>query len=281
MKIDMHCHVKEGSVDSKVSVEEYITILENDGFDGMLITDHDTYKGYRHWKEQFKGKTHKDFVVLKGIEYDTCDAGHILVIMPEGVKMRLLELRGLPVAMLIDFVHRHGGILGPAHPCGEKYLSFTNTKRYYRSPEIIKRFDFIEVFNACEPIESNEGAAKLARRYQKVGIGGSDAHKPDCVTMGHTILPERVTCETELISLIRKKAPIEAGGTLYTKTTKDKIGKVNKLLVYSFWFYNKGGALLKRRRRRNKMVVENPIDPIDPIEAPYVDMIGRKQERRR
>ena len=59
-----------------------------------------------------KGKVHDDFVVLKGIEYDTCDGGHILCIMPEGVKMRLLELRGLPVAVLIDFVHKHGGIRG-------------------------------------------------------------------------------------------------------------------------------------------------------------------------
>ena len=25
MKIDMHCHVKEGSPDSKVSLDEYIT----------------------------------------------------------------------------------------------------------------------------------------------------------------------------------------------------------------------------------------------------------------
>ena len=146
MKLDMHCHVKEGSVDSRVSLDEYITKLKAHGFDGMLITDHDTYKGYRYWKNEMKGKVYEDFVVLKGIEYDTCDAGHIICIMPEGVKMRLLEMRGMPVAMLIDFVHRHGGILGPAHPCGEKYMSFTNTKRYYRSPEIIKRFDFIEAF---------------------------------------------------------------------------------------------------------------------------------------
>ena len=50
MKIDMHCHVKEGSIDSKVGLDEYITKLKEQGFDGMLITDHDTYKGYRHWK---------------------------------------------------------------------------------------------------------------------------------------------------------------------------------------------------------------------------------------
>lgn len=271
MKIDMHCHIKEGSIDSKVSLEEYITILKEHGFQGMLITDHDTYKGYRHWKKELKGKKHTDFVVLKGIEYDTCDAGHIIVIMPEGVKMRVLEMRGLPVSVLIDFVHHHGGILGPAHPCGEKYLSFTNTKRFYKNPEIMKRFDFIEAFNACEPVESNGGAAKLCKKYQKPGIGGSDAHKPDCVGTAYTILPEPVTCETELIQLIRRKAVIEAGGVLYTKTTKEKIGKVNKLLVYSFWFYNKGGELLKRHRRKEKILKERPIDPIDPIEAQYLE----------
>ena len=69
MKIDMHCHVKEGSPDSKVSLDEYITILKANGFEGMLITDHDTYKGYRYWKNKMKGKSHEDFVVLKGIEY--------------------------------------------------------------------------------------------------------------------------------------------------------------------------------------------------------------------
>ena len=132
MKIDMHCHVKEGSPDSKISLDEYITILKANGFDGMLITDHDTYNGYRYWKNEMKGKQHEDFVVLKGIEYDTIDAGHMLIIMPEGVKMRLLEIKGLPLAVLTDFVHRHGGVLGPAHPCGEPYMSYTNTKRYFK-----------------------------------------------------------------------------------------------------------------------------------------------------
>ena len=69
MKIDMHCHVKEGSPDSKVSLDEYITILKANGFEGMLITDHDTYKGYRYWKNKMKGKSHEDFVVLKGMAY--------------------------------------------------------------------------------------------------------------------------------------------------------------------------------------------------------------------
>lgn len=271
MKIDMHCHVKEGSVDSKVGMEEYIEILKEKGFQGMLVTDHNTYKGYRHWKENIKGKKHTDFVVLKGIEYDTSDAGHIIVIMPEGVKMRMLEMRGLPASVLIDFVHRNGGVLGPAHPCGDKYLSFTNTKRYFKNPELIKRFDFMEAYNACESEASNEGAAKLAAKYQKPGIGGSDAHRTECVGRGYTILPEYVTCETELISLIHQKQPVESGGIPYNKTAKDKLGKAGKILTYSFWFYNKGGGLLKSHSRKRKGKEENPIDPIDPIELQYIN----------
>lgn len=71
MKIDMHCHVKEGSVDSRVSLEEYIQILKEKGFQGMVVTDHNTYNGYRQWKYVLKEKYQDDFVVLKGIEYDT------------------------------------------------------------------------------------------------------------------------------------------------------------------------------------------------------------------
>ena len=82
MKIDMHCHVKEGSIDSRVTLEEYIMTCKEKGIDGILVTDHDTYNGYRHWKYNLKGKKYRDFVVLKGIEYDTVDAGHILIVMP-------------------------------------------------------------------------------------------------------------------------------------------------------------------------------------------------------
>ena len=154
------------------------------------------------------------------------------------------------MSTLIDFVHHHGGVLGPAHPCGGKYLSYTNTNKYYDSPELIKRFDFMESFNACEPEESNAGAEKLIKKYKKPGIGGSDAHKMDCVGLGYTILPKHVTCESELIEVIRNKEGITTGGTLYGKTTKDKMGKADKILTYSFWLYNMGGALLKSRQRK-------------------------------
>ena len=56
MKFDMHCHTKAGSIDASVSVERYIELLSAQGFDGMLVTDHDSYKGYHKWMRQ-KGRS--------------------------------------------------------------------------------------------------------------------------------------------------------------------------------------------------------------------------------
>ena len=256
MKIDMHCHVKEGSIDSRVSMEEYIQLLQSRGFGGMVITDHDTYNGYRYWKKNLKDKKYTDFKVFKGIEYDTLGAGHILVIVPETIKLRILELRGLPLNILISIVHSYGGILGPAHPCGEKYLSFRNTRTYRRDPKIVEQFDFVEVFNACEDEESNATACRLAEKYHKPGVGGSDSHKMDCVGLAYTEVPDTVQTETDLINCIKAQEVIGCGGTLYRRTTKEKIGKVNTVLVYSFWFYNKFFTLVKTHKRNRKLRAE-------------------------
>lgn len=253
MKIDMHCHTKEGSIDGKVPIEEYISMLKAQGFGGMLVTDHDSYGGYRYWKKNIKGKKHEDFVVLKGIEYDTLDAGHIIVIMPENIKLRLLELRGIPVQMLIPIVHNYGGILGPAHPCGEKFMSFMNAKAYEQNPDILKEFDFMEIFNACEPQEVNDRAVKIAEKYDLPGTGGSDAHKADCVGLAYTEVPDDITCESDLIAHVIKGTKFSCGGSIYTKTTKEKIGKAKTVLSHSFWVYNKIGGWSKAFKRNSKL----------------------------
>lgn len=250
MKLDMHCHTKEGSLDGKISLEEYVTILKEKGYGGMVITDHNSYNAYRYYKKHKTEDAFQNFVVLKGIEYDTIDAGHILVIMPEHVKLPLLELRGLPVTMLIDLVHRFGGILGPAHPCGEKYLSITNTKHFRNNPGVIRGFDFIETFNACESPESNHLAAELAAAYGLPGFGGSDAHKTECAGLAYAEIDADITCESELIHAVKAGAAVKSGGAYYHGTTKERIGKVNNLLVYSFWVYNKTAGFMRYYKRR-------------------------------
>lgn len=250
MKLDMHCHTREGSLDGKISLFETINMLSEKGYEGMLITDHNSYKAYRHYKKSIKDDDNKSFTVLKGIEYDTIDAGHFIIVMPSGVKLPILELRGLPIHLLIDIVHHFGGILGPAHPCGEKYLSLMNTRRGKKSRELIARFDFIETFNACESEESNKAACELAVRFNKPGIGGSDSHKDACAGKGFTEIDAEIQNETDLIHALRSEVAITSGGERYLHTTKQRIGRINDLLIYSFWFYNKFLALFRGHKRR-------------------------------
>ncbi|MCF0145933.1 MAG: PHP domain-containing protein [Eubacterium sp.] len=258
MKIDMHCHVHEGSVDSKVHLAEYIDILREKGIGGMLVTDHDTYNGYRAWKNLCKNEKYKDFVVLQGIEYDTLDAGHILVIMPAGTKMRILELRGMPLVQLMRVVHRNGGILGPAHPGGGKFLSFGNSVEGRSKSRIIGQFDFVEGFNACETEKSNQYAQRLALKYGLPMVGGSDAHNPRCVGLGYTEFEEDVRTEDDLIRMIRKKKSAVGKGGYYGHTLKKRMGPFGELLNYLYFLYNYEEAVRHSKKREETLRKEAP-----------------------
>lgn len=269
-------------MDGKVPIVEFARILQQKGFQGMLVSDHNSYRGYRTWlkyKElvekprmssgisisKEKKTINQDmlkntdkllksgFVVLKGIEYDTIDAGHILVIMPTGCRLPILELRGLPVQLLIEIVHRNGGILGPAHPCGEKYLSITNTRKHRNQLAVMDQFDFLEGFNACESKESNHRAYHIAKEHQKPAFGGSDAHKEDCIGLAFTEIEGEIHNESDLITCVKKQVPISCGGSFYTGTTKEKLGSANKILVQSFWFYNHMGSMWRHHKRKKEM----------------------------
>ena len=266
MKFDMHCHTKEGSPDGKLPLLDTIKILKSKGYQGMLITDHDSYRAYRYY-QKLQNKP-KDFVVLKGIEYDTIDAGHILVIMPTDVKLPILELRGLPVLLLIEIVHHYGGILGPAHPCGEKFLSIRNTLRGKKGHLIYQKFDFIEGYNACEDADSNNRAMMLASHYHLPCFGGSDSHKAACVGLGYTIFQNNIQNESDLIRYVRSKKATRVGGKHYEHTTKSKLGRANDLLVYSFWVYNRLLALAKRKARNLELVENNIIDSLRRSQKP-------------
>lgn len=250
MKFDMHCHSKEGSIDGAITIEDSITRLIEKGYNGMLISDHNSYKAYRYWEKNIKDHADHQFIVLKGIEYDTINCGHILIILPTGTKVPLLEIKGLPVALLIEIVHYYGGICGPAHPCGEKYLSLTRTRWAKKHRNIMEKFDFIETFNACESPESNEKARKLAESLHLPGFGGSDSHRFDCVGLGFTEFSQEIHNETDVIQAVCNHSLITCGGAYYKKTTKQHLGKLNDLLIYSFWFYNKITAGIRFHKRR-------------------------------
>jgi predicted metal-dependent phosphoesterase TrpH len=248
VKFDLHCHTREGSIDSKVPLTTYVTTLKEKGYSGMMITDHDSYKGCQAWDKIKDNPECQNFTVIKGIEYDTRDAGHFLVIMPDGVELDVLCLRGMKLKTLIKIVHHYGGILGPAHPYGVRCSSAMLFKTLAKEPHLVREFDFIETFNTCESPLSNILARKMALKFGKPGIGGTDAHEEKYLGMAHTEIDANITCNNDMISAILAHRIVDCGGTEREFTRKAKM-KESKYAVWGFKLYNLGlGALFSPYR---------------------------------
>lgn len=246
MKFDMHCHTKEGSLDSKVPVETYARRFMILGYDGFMIADHNSYRGCKAWDRICRDPEFEGLTVIRGMEYDTKDAGHILVIMPDGLYLPILKTRGMRCRRLIHLVHLFGGVLGPAHPFGAATSSMMGFPR--ANPRLLKEMDFIEVFNTCEQPLSNRLAAELARKYELPGIGGSDAHSFRYIGMAHTEIGYHISCNNDLIHALRLPVAVTAGGTERTPTKKGK-AKENWVGLTAFRLYNRGlGKVMSPRR---------------------------------
>ncbi len=259
MKIDMHCHTDEGSIDARVGIVDYVTELINKEIDGMLVTDHNSYRGYEHWQ-----KVKNDlgaigsFTVLKGIEYDTRNGGHIIIILPDHIKKadtmkaRLIGIRGLSIVHLEKLVHSIGGILGPAHPYDTGYYAFMNTRFGRLHPEFLEKFDFIESYNSVAKHSANVAALELALRLDKPQTAGTDTHRPEVIGTSWTEFPGEIRCNDDLIAAIKdttgKKRPY-VPYQLFTNMHRDRGRIIEKLGVVGYWVYNRLEVLYHIRGR--------------------------------
>ncbi len=238
MKYDMHCHTKEGSIDAKVDILTYASRLKEKGFTGMLITDHNSYKGYETWLKAEKPGELKDFYALKGIEYDTSDGGHVLVVLPDGVHCPLLEIRGMSIYKLERIVHKLGGIIGPAHPYGTGFFAIKKRLATRKNTKLFEKFDFIEGFNACIHPRSNEKAKALAKDFKKPQFGGSDAHHKHVVGSAYTRFNKKIKSNNDLIRYIKTQQKTYLGGNKNKSMGADH-GKIVTLLgVIGYYVYN-------------------------------------------
>ncbi len=254
MKFDMHCHTKEGSVDAKVGIEAYVKRLMELGFDGMLVTDHNSYKGHDKWqeiREAFEKKAGRSFVVLRGIEYDTRDAGHMLVILPDRIKTRLLEARGMTLNELKKVVHYLGGIIGPAHPYGTGFFALMHTKAGRKN--VFSGFDFVEGLNSCSKPHQNRKQHRFARRSGKTVFCGSDSHKLQYVGSAYTIFERTIRNNDDLIRAVRESVKTKRGlvGIEFLQKKHRKFTEDFGILGY--YVLNKTMAFVNAVKRKRKM----------------------------
>ncbi len=251
MRFDLHCHTRGASPDSFISLDETVRLLKKSGYDGMLITDHNSYKSCVNL-DRFV-----DFVVLKGIEYDTLDGGHVIIVLPSHVDLHIFEYKGLPLDITIKVVHLLGGIIGPAHAYDFSKLGVCNTRN--NRDEVLQQFDFIETFNGCLYGKSSVKCTDLAKRLNKVCFGGSDSHMRLKVGLGYTNIPFDIRTEDDLIRVVKEgdfntlsvggsfferrsvlmhKMGITSAGFCYGNLTKFyfvKFHKIHKLLLSNIY----------------------------------------------
>lgn len=243
----MHCHTKEGSIDSSVSIYKYISEYRKLGYDGIMITDHNSYRGCKEWERIRHLPECRGFTAICGIEYDTKDAGHVLVVMPDGIYLPLLKVRGMRCRKLMYVVHSCGGVIGMAHPFGAKSSSAMGFRLMKK--ELIKEFDFIEVFNTCESEESNSLAAELAEAYDLPGTAGTDAHQEHYLGMAVTEIYADIRSNNDFIKAVKQRAAITASGREREKTTRGK-AKEHWTAVIGYQLYNRGIAKARVLRRK-------------------------------
>lgn len=209
LKFDLHIHSKY-SEDGSGSPEEIIKLLKNKGQNGMAITDHNTVEG---GLKALKVAP-KDFVVIPGLEISTLD-GHIIALnVKENIK------KNLTVEETVDKIIDLGGT--PIVP--HLFRSMSGIKE--DKLKIIRgKISAIEVFNSCSVPKSNLKTAKIAKKYNLGGTGGSDSHLPKYAGLGYTVIDTADDSIDSIISEIVKKKTWGDGITLPLDYRRDRMIK--------------------------------------------------------
>jgi hypothetical protein len=155
MKAVFHIHTKY-SFDTCLKPEEIVKKLEELRIDLAFITDHNTIRGAKEVKKIAEKRGVK---IIIGAEYFTSIGDIIGIFLTQEIK----EKHPLKV---IEKIKSQGGLSILPHP----YKSHT------LFPTLISKIDLIEVFNSRTPSYLNALALRLAEKYNKPKIIGSDAH---------------------------------------------------------------------------------------------------------
>ena len=207
IKLDLHIH-SQYSEDGKGSPEDIIKSLQKRGINGVAITDHNTVEG---GLKALKVAP-KDFIVIPGLEISTAD-GHII-----GLNVKENIPRGLSVEETIEKIIDLDGT--PIVPHLIRSMSGIKEKKLKK---INKKISAIEVFNACSTPQSNLKTAKVAKKYNLGGTGGSDSHNPKYAGYGYTVVETTDYNIDSIISMINKKKTWGEGTTMPLEYRRDRM----------------------------------------------------------
>ena len=189
LKLDLHLHSKY-SDDGMGSPREIIQLIKKKGLDGLAITDHNSIEG----SLKALKIAPKDFIVIPGIEVSTTD-GHIL-----GLNIKENISKSLSIEETVEKIIEIGGI--PIVPHLFRNMSGIKDENLKK---IHKKIPAIEVYNSCSLPKTNIKTAKIAKKYNLGGTGGSDSHDLLYAGYAYTIVDTTDKTIDSIISEITKK----------------------------------------------------------------------------
>ncbi len=220
LKCDLHVHTNY-SKDGESSVEEILRRAESVGLDAVAITDHDTVEGAR-----YALTCDTPLMVIPGVEIST-KHGHLLAL---GITEPIPA--GRDFLETVAYARARGALLILPHPY---HMWRHGVGRKLKVG--IASVDAVETFNSRYITGSaNRKAAKIARKFNKPCVGGSDAHNARYVGFGHAL----VSAEPDVASILQA---IREGNTIAA-------GRMTPLHTYTRQSLKGALRRIKRRVRR-------------------------------
>lgn len=190
MLVDMHLHECTYSSDSKINLEEIVTIARGRGLDAVCITDHDSM-GLREYAAEYSDRT--GFPIFVGIEFFSLQGD----ITAWGIE----DYPGCRVDAqdFINHVNEAGGFCVSCHP-------FRNNNRgLEENLRVVKGLHGVEVLNGSTMPEANRRALSYCRELGLKTIGASDAHTAGQIGTYATWLPEKVDRLEDFIEQLKSR----------------------------------------------------------------------------
>jgi hypothetical protein len=181
LRFQLHLHTTESKgtrvyVESLIEPKQAIDIAKMNNIDGIAITDHDKTTAYDKVKNYAK---EKNIILINGIEFDTSD-GHIIGLnVDTGIEKKIRK--GMSALEVCDIIKDSSGEVYIPHPF--------DIRRKGLGKKIKKVDGIIEVFNSLDIFGfEDKYASYVASKLKRPIAAGADAHKPDMINLGITVV---------------------------------------------------------------------------------------------
>lgn len=201
MKIDLHSHTREGSIDAVTDPDLLVELARERGLDGVCITEH----GRTRSPLADGLRRRHGFLVLSGMEVST-ELGDFLVFGVDVVPRQLITAR-----QVRDYVAARGGVIVAAHPyrwdlspkpwTGPRDPDLTLEKAL--AAPLVGLVDAMEVANGWATPLDVRFTREVARRAGLGVTGGSDAHGPGEIGRCFTVFEDAIRAERDLVRAVK------------------------------------------------------------------------------